>query len=81
MKKRESWFYMVYELLYYIVFEKNPLHSVNDAIKYTITAGVSDRTPQQYLSAIKMALESKKKLSEKFVFLIRGANKERTIRE
>jgi len=54
---------------------------VERVLKITVEAGVLEASPQEYLIALRKALESEEKLSEKFGFLLRGCHSEELVRQ
>lgn len=61
---QNNWRGIIRVLTYGIIFEPDPLDQVDRTIKYTIDGHVSGVSPQEYLDAIGMALESNESLAD-----------------
>lgn len=69
MKKQNDWMQnnwkrLIHGLLYTIMFERNPLDAVERTIMGTIDGHALGASPQEYLNAMGIALESNESLAE-----------------
>jgi imidazolonepropionase-like amidohydrolase len=80
-KPKKDWGTLVFLLLYPIIFENNPMDGVERTLMVTVDTRALDATPKEYLAAVREAIKTKEKLSEKYAFLLRGAFSEEVIRQ
>ena len=81
MKNTQDPTWPIWALLYPIIFEKRPLNAVDRVLELVVNAGALGTTPQEYLIAVRQALASQERLSEKYADLLVVRHSEEDIRE